>query len=92
MSTAKIKPMYHELVILAASPAMETWLSDDAGYLVPKEVGELRPSLLPGPSVVACGLGTPTYPRHLAKASRYTQSEGEAGPSCARPMPQLPLA
>jgi len=90
MSTAKAKPVYYKLVLLAASPATEIWLGDDAGHLVQKEVGELRTSLLPGHSVVEFGLGTSRYPIHLAKASRYTQSELEAGPSCSRPIPQLP--
>ena len=90
MSTARARPVYYKLVIVAASPAMEIWLGDDAGHLVQREVGELRTSLLPGHYVVEFGLGTPTYPIHLAKASRYTQSQLEAGPSCSRPIPQLP--
>ena len=90
MSTARARPVYYKLVIVAASPATEIWLGDGAGHLVQKVVGELRTSLLPGHYLVEFGLGTPTYPIHLAKASRYTQSELEAGPSCSRPIPQLP--
>ena len=90
MSTARVKPMYFRLVIVAASAATEIWLGDDAGYLVQKEVGELRTSLLPGHYVVEFGLGTSPYPIHLTKASRYTQAELEAGPTCSRPIPQLP--
>ena len=48
MSTAKTKPVYDELVIVATSPATEIWLGDDAGHLVQKEIGELRTSLRPG--------------------------------------------
>jgi hypothetical protein len=90
MSTARAKPVYFKLVIIAASPVTEIWLGDDAGYLVQKEVGELRTSLLPGHYVVEFGLGTSPYPIHLVKASRYTQTELEAGPTCSRPRPQLP--
>jgi hypothetical protein len=90
MSIARATPVYHKLVIVAASSATEIWLGDDAGYLVQKEVGELRTSLLPGDYVVEFGLGTAPYPIHLTKASRYTQTELEAGPTCSRPIPQLP--
>jgi len=90
MSTARAKPVYFKLVIVATSPTTEIWLGDDADHLVQKEVGELRTSLLPGYYAVEFGLGTSLYPIHLAQASRYTQTELEAGPSCARPIPQLP--
>ena len=90
MSTARAKPVYYKLVIVAASPAIEIWLGDDAGHLVQKEVGELGTSLLPGHYVVEFGLGSSPYPVHLAQASRYTQTELEAGPTCSRPIPQLP--
>ena len=90
MSTARGKPRYCTLVIVAASAATEIGRGDDAGHLVQKEVGALRTSLLPGRYVVECGLGTSPYPLHLTQASRYTQAELEAGPTCARPIPQLP--
>jgi hypothetical protein len=90
MSTARAKPVYFKLVIIAASPVTEIWLGDDAGYLVQKEVGELRTSLLPGDYVVEFGLGRSAYPIHLAQASRSTQTELEAGLTCSRRMPQLP--
>ena len=90
MATARTKPVYYKLVIVAASQTTEIWLGDDAGHLVQKEVGELRTRLLPGHYVVEFGLGTSPYPFYLAKASRYTQTELEAGPSCSRPLPQLP--
>jgi hypothetical protein len=86
----RAKPVYFKLVIVATSPTTEIWLGDDAGYLVQKEVGELRTSLLPGDYVVEFGLGTSPYAVHLVKASRYTQTELEAGPTCSRPVPQLP--
>jgi hypothetical protein len=90
MSMARAKPVYFKLVIVATSPMTEIWLGDDAGHLVQKEVDELRTSLLPGHYVGECGLGTSPYAIHLVKASRYTQTELEAGPTCSRPMPQLP--
>jgi len=90
MPIAKAEPVYHELVIAAASPVTEIWLGDDDGHLVQKEVGELRTSLLPGHYTVEFGLGSPPYPIHLAKASRYTQAELAAGPTCSRPIPKLP--
>ena len=83
------KCVYHKLVITASSPSTEIWLGDDAGHLVQKEIGELQTSLLPGNYVVEFGLGNPTHPIPLAKASRYTQSELEAGPTCQRPILQL---
>jgi len=89
MSNAKTRKVYYKLVIVASSPTTEIWLGDDSGHLVQKEVGELASSLLPGRYVVEFGLGTPTYPIHLTKASRYGQSELEAGPTCPRPIPQL---
>jgi hypothetical protein len=90
MSTAKANPVYYKLVIVAASAATEIWLGDDAGHLVQKAVGELRTSLLAGDYVVEFGLGSSPYPIHLAQRSRYTQAELEAGPTCSRPIPQLP--
>lgn len=83
------KRVYHKLVIVASSPGTEIWLSDDAGHLVQKEIGELKTSLLPGNYVVEFGLGNPVYAIPLVRASRYTQSELEAGPTCARPILQL---
>ena len=90
MSITEAKPVYYELVIVAASPATEIWLGDDDGHFVQKEIGTLRTSLLPGHYTVEFGLGSPPYPIHLAKASRYTQTELAAGPTCSRPIPKLP--
>ena len=81
--------MYHQLVILASSPATEIWLGDDAGHLVQKEIGEMRTDFLAGHYVAEFGLGAPTYPIHLTKGSRFTQAELEAGPTCPRPTVQL---
>jgi len=89
MSSAMRKPVYHKLVILASTPATEIWLGDDAGHLVQKEAGEMRTSLLAGHYTVEFGLGAPTYPIHLTKASRYTQAELDAGPTCPRPTVEL---
>jgi hypothetical protein len=90
VSVAEAKPVYYELVIVATSPITEIWLGDDDGHLVQKEVGALRTSLLPGRYTVEFGLGTPSYPVHLTNASRYTQMELAAGPTCSRPIPKLP--
>ncbi len=89
MAARRTKPRYYNLEIVAASPATEIWLGDDAGHLVQKEVGELKTSLLPGYYVVEFGVGTSLYPIHLDKARRYTQTELEAGPICARPVLRL---
>jgi hypothetical protein len=89
VSATKKKLIYHELIILATSPATDIWLGDDMGHFVQKETGEMNTSLLPGHYTVEFGLGAPTYPIHLTKASRYTQSELEAGPTCPRPKVQL---
>lgn len=89
MADRRTKPRHHRLEIVAASPATEIWLGDDAGHLVQKEVGKLKTCLLPGYYVVEFGLGTSLYPIHLDKAGRYTQTELEAGPICARPALRL---
>ena len=89
MATSTTKRVYHKLVIVASSLNTDIWLGDDAGHLVQKEIGKLRTSLLPGHYVVMFGLGTPTYPIPLTKASRYAQRELEAGPTCPLPIPRL---
>lgn len=83
------KRVYHRLVIIASSPDTGIWLGDDAGHLVQKEIGELKTSLLPGNYVVEFDLGNPVYSIPLTRASRYTQSELEAGPTYPRPIIQL---
>ena len=85
------KPVYYELVIVAASATTEIWLGDDGGHFVQKEIGTLRTSLLAGHYTVEFGLGSPPYPIHLAKGSRYTQAELAAGPTCSRTIPKLAL-
>ena len=89
ISHAEIEPVYYDLTIVATSPTTEIWLGDRDGHLVQKEIGTLKTSLLPGDYTVEFGLGTSPYPIHLAKASRYTQAELAAGPTCARPIPKL---
>lgn len=89
MSDAEAEPVYFDLIVVAASPATEIWLGDDEGHFVQKEIGTLETSLLPGDYTVEFGLGTATYPIHLAKSSRYTQQELAAGPTCPRPVPRL---
>jgi hypothetical protein len=89
MAPPRTNPRYCKLEIVAASPATEIWLGDDAGHLVQKEVGKLKTSLLPGYYVVEFGLGTSLYPVQLDKASRYTQVELEAGQTCERPALRL---
>ena len=81
--------VYHDLVIKASSPVKEIWLGDDCGHLVQMEVGELRTSLLPGFYVVAFGLKALTYPIHLRKARRFTQTQLQRGPTCPRPVARL---
>ena len=90
MSITEAKPVYYELVIVATSAATEIWLGDNDGHLVQKEIGALRTSLLPGHYTAEFGLGSPPYPIHLTRASRYTQAELAAGPTCSRPIPKLP--
>lgn len=82
--------IFVDLKITASDPATEIWLADDEGFLVQKEVGVLQSSLLRGDYVVEFGLGAPTYPIHLRENSRYTQYELESGPSCKRPIPDIP--
>ena len=81
---------FHDLIIVASSPTTKIWLGDAEGYLVQTEVGVLSTSLLPGAYVVEFELGTMTYPLRLEEASRYSQAELEAGPTCPRPVPQFP--
>lgn len=83
-----ISGRYHRLRI-KASPRTDIWLADDDGHLVQKERGTLDTSLLPGHYVVEFGLGSQTYPIHLAKDTEYSQAEIEAGPSCPRPAVKL---
>ena len=90
MPKGKVKAVYYDLVIVATSPTTDIWLGDDEGHLVQKEVGVLETSLLPGAYTVEFDLGTTTYPVHLTRSSRYTQAEIAAGPTCARPIPNLP--
>jgi len=90
MTSAEGEPVYWDLMIVAASPSTEIWLGDNDGHLVQKETGSLKTSLLPGDYTVEFGLGTTTYPIHLAKSSRYTQEELAAGPTCSRPIPRFP--
>lgn len=90
MEDRDAKAIHFDLVILAESPTTEIWLADDAGHLVQKELGELRTGLLPGDYVVEFGLGTTCYPIRLRANTSYTQQELEAGPSCERPVPQIP--
>ena len=85
----RTKAQYYKLAIVAASPATEIWLGDDAGHLVQKEVGKLKTSLLPGDYIVEFGLGTSPYAIRLDKALRYTQAQLEAGPTCVRPALRL---
>ncbi len=81
---------YFELEIAADSANTETWLGDNAGFFVQKEIGLLRTSLIPGNYTVEFSLGTVCYPIRLREKSRYSQRELEAGPSCERPIPDVP--
>ena len=89
MRSKKTKPVYYELVVVAASIKTDIWLADDGGHLVQKEIGTLRTRILPGFYTVEFGLGNPTYPIHLTKARKYTQAElTDLGP-CPRPKVRL---
>ena len=89
MAIKKTKPVYYELVIVAATPTTDIWLADDGGHLVQKEIGTLRTRILPGFYTVEFGLGNPTYPIHLTKARKYTQAELTALGPCPRPKVRL---
>ena len=89
MSNSEAVPVYYDLIVVADSPIMEIWLGDEDGHFVQKEIGKLQTSLLPGCYTVEFGLGSPAYPIHLEKASRYTQAELAAGPTCSRPITKL---
>ena len=84
------KQIYHRLVISAARPETEIWLGDDEGHFVQKAVGELRTDLMSGDYVVEFGLGTQTYPVALPAPARVTQAQLDAGPTCPRPIPEIP--
>jgi len=90
METFDSDRVYFDLQITADSPATEIWLADDEGHLVLKEVGVLHEQLIPGDYVVEFGLGTTCYPIRLREDTRYTQHDLQAGPSCERPVPQIP--
>lgn len=83
------RPVYYELIIEAHAQATEIWLGDNEGYFVQKDIGLLRSSLLPGDYTVEFGLGSPTYPINLRQATRYTEAEITARPSCPRPIPHV---
>ncbi len=89
MIKQKTAPVHYELVIEAASQSTEIWLGDKEGHFVQKDIGLLRSGLLPGDYTVEFGLGSSTYPISLRQASRYTEAEITAGPSCPRPVPNL---
>jgi len=72
MSITEAKPVYYELVIVAASPATEIWLGDDDGHFVQKEIGTLRTSLLPGHPTKWRRLGR--YFHGLCRAGNSTNS------------------
>ena len=81
---------YFEVVIVATSPATDIWLGDDEGHLVDKGTGTLKTSILPGHYTVEFGLGTTTFPIHVTQNVRRVQEEITAGPSCPRPIPDIP--
>lgn len=77
--------VYYELIIEAEARATEIWLGDNQGHFVQNETGLLHTRLLPGHYTVEFGLGSTMYPIDLMSASRYTEAELRAGPSCSRP-------
>lgn len=90
MSTVIGDAEYFDLVILAASPDTEIWLGDDEGHFVVKGLGTLEEGLLAGRYTVEFGLGTTTFPIDLTQDTRLTEEEIRSGPSCPRPIPQIP--
>lgn len=64
---------------IEAGPGVEIWLGDDVGHFVQRATGTLDSRLLPGRYTVEFGLGNTRYPVNLAKDSRFTQAEIEAG-------------
>jgi len=79
---------YFDVVIVARSPVTGIWLAHE-GHLVQRSDGILETSILAGDYTVEFGLGTQTFPLHVAKDIRLTEEEITAGPSCPRPIPQL---
>lgn len=90
MTDLDARRTYFDLHITADSPATEIWLADDEGHLVVKTIGELHERLLPGDYVFEFGLGTTCYPIRLREDAEHTQHDLQAGPSCERPVPQIP--
>ena len=43
-----------------------------------------------GDYIVEFGLGTTCYPIRLRDDAKYIQHDLQAGPSCERPVPQIP--
>ena len=85
------KPIYCSVEIRARSASTEIWLGDDEGHFVQTEVGTRHSRLIPGKYTVEFGLGGTCYPIHLNNNATFTQFQLEAGPSCPRPVPDIPL-
>ena len=80
--------IYFNVVIVARSPKTDIWLAHE-GHLVQKSDGVLETSILPGGYTVEFGLGSATYPLHVAGDVRLTEEEITAGPPCPRPAPYV---
>ncbi len=80
---------YFDVVIVARSPKTDIWLAHE-GHLVQKSDGTLETSILPGHYTVEFGLGSPTYPLHVAADARWLEEEITAGEPCLRPVPFVP--
>ncbi len=85
------KQIYYKLEIKALSASTEIWLGDDEGHFVQKENGLLQSILMPGNYTVQFGLGSTCYPLSLHADSNFEQAQIEAGPSCPRPVPTIPI-
>jgi hypothetical protein len=90
VSTTFSEAEYFDLVIVANSPDTDIWLGDDEGHFVVKGVGTLEEGLLAGRYTVEFGLGTTTFPIDLTQDTRLTEEEIRSGPSCPRPILQIP--
>jgi hypothetical protein len=91
MTTAKTRPVYHRLQVVA-DPKTTIWLVDDCWHPVQKAVGTLDTSVLHGRYFVelgSTGLNGVAYPIELFSDLRLTQDLLEAGPACQRQPPQL---
>jgi len=66
---------YKKLVILAQHTCTDIWLADDEGFLVQKETGEMKTSLLPGNYFVQFGESSLGFPFELREDLELSEEE-----------------